>query len=441
MQFTLSFSSPTSLLDVTRLFAEQPGTCLLFSGGNFDSAQVSFLGLFPIETLSLKDQHIRLTSQGISKSYAVDDPWESMKTLFFSRQKDLVFGWFGYDVEKKNRKKESSPSPDAYWQSCAVVLKLDHRTLQAEISVQPQFLPEKWAQHLQTAQGWKDLIEHPSPHPSYEKTRDLLTLSSIESSYVPKVLAIQEWIREGEVYQVNLAHRFVFPKKSPPFSVFYRAALNNPAPFSCYFKTDEVTVVCTSPERFLSCKEGLLESRPIKGTIPRGKSEKTDLELKNQLLSSAKEKAELMMITDLTRNDLGKISLPGTVKVIELCRCEAYTNVFHLLSIVQGESQPLSSIDRIRSCFPPGSITGCPKKRAVEAIDSLEDFSRGIYTGSLGYISPCGNFDLNVVIRTAFFFDTFTELILGSGIVIDSDPQKETEEILHKGHTLFAEIL
>jgi para-aminobenzoate synthetase component 1 len=197
-------------------------------------------------------------------------------------------------------------------------------------------------------------------------------------------------------------------------------------------------MISTSPERFLCKKDQWLETRPIKGTIQRGKTVEEDEILKKKLLSSSKERAELLMITDLMRNDLGKISVIGSVQALEIWRCEAYTNVFHLLSIIRSQARPeLTPLDIVRSCFPGGSITGCPKLRAMEVIDQLEERSRGIYTGAIGYFTGGGNFDLNIAIRTLVANNHFFSLQLGGGIVIDSNPEEEYQETLFKGASIF----
>lgn len=197
----------------------------------------------------------------------------------------------------------------------------------------------------------------------------------------------------------------------------------------------------SSPERFLQKRGNVLETRPIKGTAPRGKTVAEDLNHKKNLLKSEKELAELMMITDLMRNDLGKISVNGSVEVSLLCGCEAYHNVFHLFSIVRSRVlAKFHPLEIVRACFPGGSITGCPKLRAMEVIAELEQRPRGIYTGSIGYFSQNGDFDLNIAIRTLMMTEGKINVQLGGGIVIDSQPRKEYEETYHKGRSIF-EIL
>ena len=191
-------------------------------------------------------------------------------------------------------------------------------------------------------------------------------------------------------------------------------------------------------ERFLLRQENYLETRPIKGTRPRGRNPEEDEAQRQELVASPKDDAELSMIVDLLRNDLGKVCRARTVRVKEHKRLEAYQNVYHLVSIVTGELQPSTShVDILRATFPGGSITGCPKIRSMEIIDELEPQVRHVYTGALGYLGLHRNMDLNVAIRTAIVANGWGHFSVGGGVVYDSDEQAEFEETLHKGHTLF----
>ena len=349
-----------------------------------------------------------------------------------------------------------SSVPDAFWMRSAIVLERDQKTGETIVKVNLAVLDKveevsaRWIQSFSTLQGWKEFLKGLQPRsfdsaqmgPSKSKVSVSLgdQIDNLErrSHYLDQVKEAQELIREGEIYQVNLSQLFQFQNKFPPFLLFLRMNRLNPAPFSAYFRQGGVTIISTSPERFLSKKRERLESRPIKGTIRRGKTKDEDERLKEILLTSPKERGELVMITDLMRNDLSKISLVGSVKVLELWRCERYTNVFHLLSVVASiANSALKPLEIIRSCFPPGSVTGCPKLRAMEVIDLLENRSRGLYTGSIGYVTGKGDFDLNVAIRTIIHEKDLYSLQLGSGIVIDSDPDQEYEEILAKGASFF----
>ena len=226
--------------------------------------------------------------------------------------------------------------------------------------------------------------------------------------------------------------------QSNTFDLFYKMMLDNPAPMSAYIQSDAFSILSTSPERFLKKKEGRLETRPIKGTVSRGKTAEQDELNRNDLINSEKNRAELLMITDLMRNDLGRVSQTGSVHTPKIWECEAYTNVFHLVSTVQSEALPdLSSVQLLRQVFPAGSITGCPKLSAMEVIHQQEKRARGIYTGSIGYFSGNGDFDFNVAIRTLLAQEGMIDLQVGGAVVIDSVPEDEFKETEHKGASMF----
>jgi len=257
-------------------------------------------------------------------------------------------------------------------------------------------------------------------------------------AYLQALTRIREYIRNGDVYQVNLTQRFSFPLAGEPYYLLQRLFQLNPAPFYAYLHCGDFQVLSTSMERFLYRKGDYLETRPIKGTRPRGATPAADAELRRELAASPKDDAELSMIVDLLRNDLGKVCLPRTVKVTEHKRLEAYQNVYHLVSIVTGQLRSeCTAVDILRATFPGGSITGCPKIRAMEIIDELEPHVRHVYCGAIGYLGLHRNLDLNVAIRTAIISKGQGHFAVGGGVVYDSVEADEYEETLHKGRTLF----
>jgi para-aminobenzoate synthetase component 1 len=257
-------------------------------------------------------------------------------------------------------------------------------------------------------------------------------------AYLTALGRIREYIGNGDVYQVNLTQRFSFPLSGEPYHLFQRLFQINPAPFYAYLNCGDFQVLSTSMERFLYQRGDYLETRPIKGTRPRGATPAADAELRRELAASPKDDAELSMIVDLLRNDLGKVCLPRSVQVTEHKRLEAYQNVYHLVSIVTGRLRPgCTAVDILRATFPGGSITGCPKIRAMEIIDELEPHVRHVYCGAIGYLGLHRNLDLNVAIRTAIVTKGQGHFAVGGGVVYDSDPADEYEETLHKGRTLF----
>ena len=255
--------------------------------------------------------------------------------------------------------------------------------------------------------------------------------------YVKAVAAAREYICAGDIFQVNLSQRFEVALPIAPYELYRRLRLINPAPFACYLNFDDVTVASASPERFLRLEGDLVETRPMKGTRPRGKSAEEDEALARELLQSVKDRAENVMIVDLERNDLGRVCRYGTVRVRELWTLERYATVFQLTSTVEGRLRTgKNRIDLLKASFPGGSITGAPKVRAMEIIDELEPTKRSIYTGSLGYLSFDGGMDINIVIRTFLIKDGKAYFQVGGGIVSDSDPEAEYLETLDKARAL-----
>jgi para-aminobenzoate synthetase component 1 len=255
--------------------------------------------------------------------------------------------------------------------------------------------------------------------------------------YVDAVEKARQYIIDGDIFEVNISQRFEAELSITPYELYRRLRLINPAPFACYLGFDEVTVVSASPERFIRVRGDWVETRPIKGTRPRGKTTEEDEALANELLNSSKDRAENMMIVDLERNDLGRVCRFGTVKVTELAILEVFPTVFHLTSTVEGRlREGKNCIDLLKATFPGGSITGAPKVRAMEIIDELEPTRRSVYTGNIGYLSFNGDADLNIVIRTFLIKGRKAYFQVGGAVVYDSKPEDEYQETLHKGRAL-----
>jgi para-aminobenzoate synthetase component I len=240
---------------------------------------------------------------------------------------------------------------------------------------------------------------------------------------------------------VNLSQRFQVDFSGSPWEFFQSLFEQNPAPFFAYIQAGDHQIVSTSPERFIQQSGQRVETRPIKGTAPRGKTAQEDATLREKLIRSRKDDAELSMIVDLLRNDLGKVCEGGSVRVAEHKRLEAYHNVYHLVSIVEGKlSSGRDRVDLLRAVFPGGSITGCPKIRAMEIIDELEPVKRGIYSGAVGYLAWNGNMDTAIAIRTAVIKDRTLHIQAGAGIVADSVPELEWKETMNKGRAIFRAV-
>jgi para-aminobenzoate synthetase component 1 len=258
-----------------------------------------------------------------------------------------------------------------------------------------------------------------------------------EATYRDAVEAMRQFIREGHIYIANMTHTFSSDFYNDPMSTYEKLRTVNPAPFSAFMPLDGFSILSSSPERFVEIRDQKIQTRPIKGTRPRGKTEEEDLKNKVALMTSEKDKSELLMIVDLERNDLSKVCVPGSVKVTELFEIEAYATVFHLVSTITGElSSVKTSVDCIKAMFPGGSITGAPKYRAMEIIDALEKNKRNIYTGSIGYLGFDGGADFNIIIRTILLKDQKAHFGVGGGITWESDSMEEYIETLDKARAL-----
>lgn len=275
-------------------------------------------------------------------------------------------------------------------------------------------------------------LERPLPLVRKGRTGPLQSNLS-KAVYKRKIQKVQDYLRSGDTYQVNFSQRFSGDCTLDPWIIYKKLARRNPSPFACYFEYPDFHIVSCSPELLARKRGDRVESWPIKGTVARGGDEAEDEKRVKELLSSKKDDAELSMIVDLARNDLGRVCKTGTVQVDAHRDVEQYSHVIHTVSKVSGILNKKKTIfDLMQSLFPGGSITGCPKKRTMEIIDELEDFRRGVYTGSAGFISFLGESDFNILIRTMLLKDNKVYFHAGGGIVIDSDPDQEYQETLDK---------
>ncbi len=268
-------------------------------------------------------------------------------------------------------------------------------------------------------------------------SRPTLKSNFSKASYMEAIKKAKYYIKKGDIYQVNLSQRFETELEIEPHELYSRLRKISPAPFSSYLGFKNIAILSSSPERFLKKCGRYIETRPIKGTRPRGKDEPADRLLERELVESAKDNAEHIMIVDLERNDLGRICEYGSVKPVESAVVERYSNVFHLVSTVSGKLKDgIDPIDCLMAAFPGGSITGAPKIRSMEIIEELEPVKRSVYTGAIGYISFDGNMDTSIVIRTLLAKDQKAYFSVGGGIVADSVPEEEYDETIDKAKGL-----
>lgn len=443
--------------EVYSLFAGEENSVFLDSAMDVQGmGRYSFIGRDPFLVFTSKGSVISMRdAKGISSQEG--NPFEILKELLYKYHIDKVsefpplvggiIGYFGYDMGYLLETIPSISKDDYDVPDCCVgfydtVLIFDHYEEKSYIASTgfPEIDEEKRvcrANHrinelMELLENVCSLAVPQQPIVPMEYTANYT-----KESYCSMVQKAIDYIVAGDIFQVNLSQRFSAKLIVPPFDLYRYLRHSNPAPFASYLKFSEVVVASASPERYLLLKDKLVETRPIKGTRPRGTDEASDQQLREELLNSEKDWAELIMIIDLVRNDLGRVCEYGSVRVPDLIRLEKYATVFHLVSTVTGRlAQDKDIIDVVMASFPGGSITGAPKVRAMEIIDENEPIRRGIYTGSIGYIDFNGDADLNIVIRTFVIKDGKAHFQVGGGIVADSVPELEYQETLDKGRAL-----
>lgn len=358
-----------------------------------------------------------------------------------------MIGFFGYDLAPRlerlpRRHPRDSRLPDIRLALYDTAVTVDARTGTAEL----------WAWDL-TGEGrlaaqrrcraWHNALEgalqSPGPEPRRLSALGRPTSSFDRETYRATVRRVLEYIAAGDVFQVNLSQRFTARGAPEPLDLYLRLKAESPAPFAAFLRWDDLAVVSASPEWFYQTRGDLLVTRPIKGTRPRGTDPRDDARLAAELRDSPKDRAELTMIVDLERNDLGRVCRYGSVVVRDPMTVESFAQVHHLVATVEGTLRPdVGPIDIIRAVFPGGSITGAPKIRAMEIIDELEPNRRSLYTGAIGYLSRGGSSAFNIAIRTILVEGDRASFQVGGAIVADSDPEAEYEETLAKGRGLLA---
>ena len=289
--------------------------------------------------------------------------------------------------------------------------------------------PQK--QRVSLANEINNLVEHNDTDVFSLTTNWQANIS--KQAYEKKFNQVQAYLRSGDCYQINLTQRFQAEYEGDEFEAYCKLRQANKAPFSAFIKLDEFAILSISPERFLQVRDNQVQTKPIKGTIPRSPDAEQDKKNAQHLLASEKDRAENLMIVDLLRNDLSRVCEPGSVKVPKLFDIESFPAVHHLVSTVEGTLSPNESPhDLLRASFPGGSITGAPKIRAMEIIDELEAQRRSIYCGSIGYLSACGHMDTSITIRTLVCKNQQIYCWAGGGIVADSNVDAEYQETFDK---------
>jgi len=357
-------------------------------------------------------------------------------------------GWLGYDLaweieQLPYLRAERLPFPVAYWYEPECFAVLDHLQQQLWLAASSGKQMDQLLRSLSQPQdrpGSPLLTSRRPPSPIF---------TTSQAEYEAMVSQAKQYIQAGDIFQANLSLRFAAHTQAHSWALYRALQQINPSPFASYWRTPWGTVVSCSPERLVQVQGSQAQTRPIAGTRSRGNTPERDRQQAQDLLQSAKENAEHVMLVDLERNDLGRVAQWGTVQVSELLHIEYYSHVMHLVSNIVSRLRPdCDAVDLIRSMFPGGTITGCPKVRCMEIIETLEPVRRSLFYGSCGYLDQSGNLDLNIFIRTLLVVPLRRNKVeesvvwgqVGAGIVADSDPRQEWQESLHKARAQLAAL-
>ncbi|MEO7803571.1 MAG: anthranilate synthase component I [Actinomycetota bacterium] len=413
----------------------------------------SFIGIDPFETM------VRRGGENSPQDSPQDSPLEEFRDLmgrysvpdtdglppFFAG----AVGYLGYDVARyledlPQTTKDEAGAPEVLMMCPSVVLVFDH--LRQRMTVVVNVIDEA---SVDAAEDRIDQVVEQLSTPLSQSTLDMVDVQDIElpassmsrEDFEKAVLSAKEYILAGDVFQVVLSHCFSMPLVGDPFDVYRVLRLINPSPYMFFLSHPEVTVFGSSPEPLVKVKGRTVIQRPIAGTRPRGQSEQDDLAIEAEFVTDEKERAEHVMLVDLARNDIGRVSRYGTVKVEELMTVERYSHVMHLVSQVSGELDPaFNSLDALYASFPAGTVSGAPKIRAMQIIDELEPTRRGPYAGVVGYFDFSGDIDTCIALRTAYVCDGVVYIQAGAGIVADSDATAEYVETVNKAKALLSAV-
>lgn len=417
-----------------------------------DDARYDIAVANPILTLTTRGDITMLHERSGKKTESTGDPFSLLQEALGDYPKQTpttlpfcggALGYFAYDL---GRRLEDLPSialdaeniPDMIVGIYDWALITDHQQQRCWLA--------SYGLHSDTAEQWPSLVKQlhsPKPEPAADfHITSPLQCNFDRAHYQIAFDKIQDYIREGDCYQVNLAKRFETKAEGDPWLAYQLLRQQNSAPFSAYCSFPDITLLSASPERLLQVSDKHIETKPIKGTRPRDLSDPIrDKALADELQASLKDRAENLMIVDLLRNDLGKVCQPGSIRVPDPFALESFATVHHLVSTITGTlADNHDAVSLLRACFPGGSITGAPKLRAMEIIEELEPNRRGLYCGSIGYIGFDGNMDSNITIRTLVYSDNRLRFYAGGGIVADSDADAEFQEIDDKAAALLAII-
>ncbi len=400
----------------------------------------------PVRTLVTRGERTEIVTPGAGARHSTDDPFQLLREALGPPKERIAgvpfsggaIGYFSYDLGRRIERMpviaedlEHLPEMAAGIYDWALVV--DHQERRSRLVGGNRARLERFRRLL--LGGGEPAANAPPPRP-YRVLGEVCS-NMTHDEYLAALKRIKRYILDGDCYQVNFAQRFSVAAEGDTWQAYQVLRQLNAAPFAAYLNTPHCQVLSSSPERFLQVRDGRVETKPIKGTAPRGRDPIEDMMLAEMLKDSLKDRAENLMIVDLLRNDIGKVCATGTVEVPALFTLESYARVHHLVSTVRGRlDRGQDALSLMRACFPGGSITGAPKLRSMEIIEELEPHRRGIYCGSIGYVGFDGDMDSNIAIRTLVHADGISRLWAGGGIVADSDPEAEYRETYHKAAAL-----
>lgn len=402
----------------------------------------------PLATIETQNDTTYIKFSNGDQRTTTDDPFKVINTLQsellppLSTLIDLPFiggtlGYFSYDLGRRVEKIATTATHDIPLPEMAVglydwALIVDHQLQQSWLIEPKNSHRLAWLTQQQSQTKSSSTSQKSNYNTTFQLTSSWSS-NMTKEDYCNKFNTIQSYLLSGDCYQINLAQRFSAHYQGDEWQAYCRLETANGAPFSSFIRTDNGAILSVSPERFLQLNQSDIETKPIKGTRPRSSDTIEDAANALALQQAPKDRAENVMIVDLLRNDIGRVAVPGSVRVPALFAIESFPAVHHLVSTVTGQlASNYSATDLIRACFPGGSITGAPKVRAMEIIEELEPNRRSIYCGSIGYISRCGTMDTNIAIRTLVAYQHRLYAWAGGGIVADSNAESEYQETLDK---------
>ena len=465
-EFIADIETPISLYK--KLALNKDYTYLLESSEN---DRYSFIGLKPAAVLKNYAEHLEVIRGGKKEKLAGQEivPYlqqQLSELKVYENEKLPPFsggfvGYFNYEMIEKwediyhleaDKELKKDKTPLSLLVMSKIIIAYDHlhntvkiiNNIEIDKNLKRREKEEIYLEAKKEVEKVKAEIEEsssklkPAPVNSDLKQNKKLKSNTSKREYRKMVEKAKEHIKAGDIFQIVLSQKFSIENDLPPFKIYRALRSINPSPYSFYLNFPEIRIIGSSPEVLVRVRDQRVLTRPLAGTRRRGKDSREDQELKIDLLNDEKEKAEHTMLLDLGRNDLSRIAAPGSVEVTELMEVEFYSKVMHIVSQVEADlKEGLDSLDVLKAVFPAGTVSGAPKIKAIELIDGLEKEARGVYAGTVAYLSFNGNLDSCITIRTFSLVEGRLNLQVGAGIVADSDPIKEYQETLNKGRALF----